>query len=407
MGLAASLAALTVRNGAVLALNGDGVSRLITWLSPDWHLWAYAPDFLAQSTWLGLLQAAVWVVAVVGCTWLVSWMAAQGTQQPSASRRGLAFLRADAGALLAVLAATGLMPLVMGGYLKPGPEPRDRNRVEMLDSFDPYARPIAVRLDPFSRLDARTVPTLFELSARPLPPASAKADETQLNTRFALPAGRYRIQVIGRTARADEDPLSGHLALRAGNWGGSIVDWLLEGTDSRQWINSFDLPADLGLVTFSTTGKLGRQIKELRLVPYRVVPFLDRIAAEDVGAAAPFDRLIFLFHDHNAYPEASGFWVRGTSSARVSVVSRAGRLTTELRLVLRSRVANTVRIEMPDRVWTETLAADEEREVIIKPTTLDGTVRLVITSERGFYPVDTDRGSTDRRHLGCYVQIIE
>jgi hypothetical protein len=251
------------------------------------------------------------------------------------------------------------------------------------------------------------VPRLFELSARPVTQAAGQQEGAQFNARFALPAGRYRIQVIGRASLSDESPLSGRLALRAGTWGGSMIDWKIEGTDSRQWTETFDLPADIGMVSFATSGKLGKQVRELRIVPYRVVPFLDRIAADDVRAAAAFDRLLFLFHDDHAYPDATGFWVRGASAARVSVVSRSGLLISDLRLMLHTLVPNRIHIEMPDRVWTEHLAADEEREILIKPTLLDGTVRLVITPENGFYPVDAKPGSTDRRHLGCYVRILE
>jgi hypothetical protein len=408
MGLGASVATLTVRGGGLMALGHDGMSRLIEWLSPDWHLWVYAPDLIAQSAWLGLVQAGIWLAAVLMGTGLVAWLSTRG-RRPADSRtgRGLAFLRADAGSLLAVLLATGAMPVLIGSWLKPAPDARDRSHVELLDSFNPHARPIALRMDPFSVVEAQTVPSLFELSARPVAPPAGQQDGTQFNARFALPAGRYRIQVIGRASLSNEGPLAGRLALRAGTWGGSMIEWSVESTESRQWTDVFDLPADMGSVSFATSGKLGTQVREIKIVPYRVVPFLDRIAAEDVRAAAAFDRLLFLFHDDQAYPDANGFWIRGASRARVSVVSRTGLLISDVRLMLRSRVPNTIHIEMPDRVWTEQLAADEEREILIKPTLLDGTVRLRITADRGFYPVDTEPGSTDRRHLGCYVRILE
>jgi len=408
MGLGATVATLTVGGGGLMALEHDGVSRLIEWLSPDWHLAVYAPDLVGQSAWLGLAQAGIWLAAVLAGTSLVGWFWTQA-RGPAESRigRGPAFLRADAGFLLAVVLATGIMPLIIGSWLKPAPDARDRSRFEMLDSFDPHARPIALRMDPLSVVEARTVPRLFELSARPVAQGAGEQEGAQFNARFALPAGRYRIQVIGRASLSDESPLSGRLALRAGTWGGSMIGWEIEGTDSRQWTETFDLPADMGMVSFATSGKLGKQVRELRIVPYRVVPFLDRIAADDVRAAAAFDRLLFLFHDDQAYPDATGFWVRGASAARVSVVSRSGLLISDLRLVLHTLVPNAIHLEMPDRVWTEHMAADEEREIFIKPTLLDGTVRLVITPENGFYPVDTKPGSTDRRHLGCYVRILE
>jgi len=409
MGLGATVAAIAVKGGALLDFQRDGISPLIAWLSPDWPLSSYAPEFLTQPAWTGLLETLVWLAAVAGCTSLVSWFAGRSGTMAGTSRigRGLAFTRASVGALLAILLATGLVRVLLGSSFKPGLEPRDRGRIEMLDRFDPYARPFAVRFDPWTRLEAGTVPQLFELSARPVAGSAADAADTPFNAQFALPAGRYRVQLMARAAASDADLLSGRLGLQAGTWGGSMIEWEVEGADSRQWTNSFDLPADMGLVTFAAHGSLGRQVKELRVIPYRVVPFLDRIAADDVRAAATYDRLLFLFQDTNGYPDRDGFWIRGGSPARVSVVSRTGRLITELRLVLRSRFANRVRIEMPDRVWTEDLGADEEREISVKPTSLDGTVRMVLTAEHGFYPIDTDRGSTDRRYLGCFVRILE
>jgi hypothetical protein len=408
MGLGASVATVTVRGGGLMALGHDGISRLIEWLSPDWHLAIYAPDLIGQSAWLGLAQAAIWLVSVLIGTGLVGWLWTRGWR-PADSRigRGPAFLRADAGFLLAVLLATGIMPIMISSWLKPAPDARDRSHIDMLDSFDPHARPLALRMDPLSVIDARTVPSLFELSARPVARAAGDQEDAQFNVRFALPAGRYRIEVVGRRSLSEESPLSGRLALRAGTWGGAMTEWAIDGTNSRQWSDVFDLPADMGMVSFATSGKLGKQVTALRIVPYRVVPFLDRIAADHVRSAAAFDRLLFLFHDDEVYPDATGFWVRGGGRARVSVVSRTGLLISDLRLVLHTVVPNTIHIEMPDRVWSEQLAANEEREILIKPTSLDGTVRLVISAERGYYPIDSTPGSTDRRHLGCYVRIVE
>jgi len=404
MGLGASVATFSVRGGAVMALRHDGMSRLIEWLSPDWHLWTYAPDLVAQSAWLGLFQAAIWLAAVLAGTGLVNWLTTRGRQSAdSRTGRGLAFLRADAASLVAILIATGAMPILISSWLKPAPEARDRRHIDMLDHFDPYARPVALRMDPISRIEARSVPSLFELSARPVAAAAGQ----QFDARFALPAGRYRIQVIGHASLSNEGPLSGRLALRAGTWGGSMLDWKVEGTETRQWSGDFVLPADIGMVSFATSGKLGNQVKELRIVPESVVPYLDRIAADDVSAAAAYDRLLFLFHDEFAYPDTTGFWIRGASPTRVSVVSRSGLLISDLRLVLQSRVQNVIHLEMPDRVWDERMEAGEEREIVIKPTSLDGTVRLRITAERGVYPVDADPRSTDRRNLGCYVRILE
>ncbi len=107
-----------------------------------------------------------------------------------------------------------------------------------------------------------------------------------------------------------------------------------------------------------------------------------------------------------AYPEADGFWVRGSSRAIVSVVSRTGRLTTKVRLRLRSPVANAVRFETPGHTWTTELEAGVPTELDIEPTALDGTLRMTISPASGFRPAELTPGNRDSRFLGCWVEVV-
>ena len=200
IGLAMSLATVIVRNGATLALGRNGISRFLEWLSPDWHLWAFAPDFIMQPTWLALVQSGIWLLAIALSAWAVGLLAARGTAARGSSRtgRGLAFLRADAGALLAALLVTIVMPPVLRGSLKPSPSPEDRSRIEMLESFDPHARPIGIRYDPFTLVDAASMPQAFAVSARPGSRTARQPTPVLLNARFALPSGRYALELAPR-----------------------------------------------------------------------------------------------------------------------------------------------------------------------------------------------------------------
>ena len=47
IGLGAAIATVRAQR-ATVALGRNGISRLLQWLSPDWHLWAFAPDFIVQ-----------------------------------------------------------------------------------------------------------------------------------------------------------------------------------------------------------------------------------------------------------------------------------------------------------------------------------------------------------------------
>jgi hypothetical protein len=408
VGLASTFTTVVVRNGATLALSRNGVSRLLEWLSPDWHLWAFAPDFIMQPAWLGLAQTAIWIAVAVASAWFVGVFAAVGSSARGSSRtgRGLAFLRADAGALLAVLLTTALMPLALGRYLKPDPSPEDRSRVEMLESFDPHARPMGLRYDPLSLVDATALPRAFVLSARPGSRTARQPTPVLLNARFALPSGRYGLELSPGAGAAPAPGLAGDLALQAGRTGGTLTAWNVEASSGARWQGVFDLPVDVNYVGFRASAALESGIGELRVRPEHVVPTLDRVAAYEVLAASTLDRFVFLFHDGASYPADDGFWVRGSSRAVVSVVSRTGRLTTSVRLRLRSPVSNVVRFETPGRTWDTDLKAGVPAEIEVQPTPLDGTLRMIISPASGFRPAEMTPGSQDRRFLGCWVEVV-
>jgi hypothetical protein len=407
VGLATSLAVLVVRNGATLALGRNGMSRFLEWLSPDWNLWAFAPDFIMQPTGLALAQAGIWLVALAVSAWAVGLLAARGTAARGSSRtgRGLAFLRADAGALLAVLLVTIVMPPVLGGHLKPCPSPEDRSRIGMLESFDPHARPIGIRYDPFSLVNSVSMPQVFSVSASPRSRTERQPAPVLLNARFALPAGRYILDLEPPAGGGSRASLSGSLALQAGRNGGTLTEWSVDAPAGGRWQATFDLPVDMNFVGFRASAGLEAAVGELRVRPMRVVPNLDRVAADEVLSSLALDRTVFLFHDDESYPEPGGFWVRGKSRAFVSVVSQTGRLTTTVRLRLRSPVTNTVRFETPGRTWTTVLEAGVPTEIDVKPMPLDGTLRMTISPANGFRPSEVTPGSRDDRFLGCWVEV--
>jgi hypothetical protein len=408
VGLGTSLAVLAVRNGATLALARNGISRFLEWLSPDWHLWAFAPDFIMQPAWLALVQAGIWLLAVAASAWAVGLLAARGTAARGSSRtgRGLAFLRADAGALLTVLLVTIVMPPVLGAALKPCPSPEDRSRIGMLETFDPHARPIGIRYDPLSLVEAASLPQAFAVSARPGSRTVRPPTPVLLNARFALPSGRYVVELLPRPAGASPAGLSGNLVLQAGRSGGALSEWTVNVAAGSRFEGTFDLPVDVNFVGFRASPDLESAIGELRLRPLRVMPTLDRVAAYEVLATLALDRFVFLFHDGASYPEPEGFWVRGSNRAIISVVSRTRRLTTKVRLRLRSPVANAVRFETPGHSWTTELEPGVPAELDVEPTPLDGTLRMTISPANGFRPSELTPGSRDRRFLGCWVEVV-
>lgn len=405
--LATTVAVLVSPQASALANNRDGMSRLLLWLSPDWHAWAFVPDFIAQAPGWGVLQTLVWG----GCLGAGSWLFFVVFDRPrerAASRigRGLAFLRADASLVTGVFAVTIVMPAVMGPQLKPDVSPEGRARVGMIDSFDPNARSLAIAYDPFSRVEAASVPSLFTLSARPGSRRAPQAVPVLLNARFALPAGRYLVQLSPVTG--GQSAMTGTLGLQAGRHGTPALEWPVSATGGGNWEATFDLPVDIAFVGFRASPSLGPAIGELRLRPVRIVPMLDRTAAYDVlGTAVLGDRFVFLFHDGASYPEGNGFWVRGNSRASISVVSRTGRLTQPVEMRVRNGpVANVVRIVTPGQITELRLGPGEIRTVRLAPTPLDDTLRMIINPETGFVPARTEPGNHDERLLGCWVEVV-
>jgi len=407
VGFALALAAVLARGGASLALTRNGISRLIEWLSPDWHLWAYAPDFIMQPAWVAWLQLAIWAACILACGWAVGTLSARRSAARGASRtgRGRAFLRADAGAFFALVLVTLLMPPALGSRLKENPAPEERTRIALLESFDPHARPIGVRYDPLSLVDAASLPGVFTLSARPGSRTARQPAPVLLNARFALPSGRYEVEIASRSPAA----LAGSLALQAGRSGGSLQEWSVAAGPGERWRATFDLPVDINYVGFRASDGLAPQVGELRIRPLRVVTNLDRVAASEVLASSAFSHYVFLFHDGAAYPEPAGFWVRGAGRAVVSVVSRTGRLATNSRMRLRllSLIPNAVSVETPDRTWTVELEAGVASEIEIQPTVLDGTLRMALRPASGFRPSERTPDNPDRRFLGCWVELAE
>lgn len=406
LGLAASVAVLMSPDAAALANRRDGVSRLLQWLSPDWHLWAFWPDFIGQSRNAALAQVAVWFACLSGTLWVVS-RALGSSPRGSAARlsRGRTFLRADLAVTTAVLLVTLLTPVVLRTDMKPDVNLADRSRVALLDSFDPRARPLAIRYRPFAAIEARTVPALFDLSARPGARRAVHAVPLFFNARFALPAGRYRITLAPRP----EGParLGGSLRLRGGRHGGILMAWQIDALPGRPWVGTFNLPVDINFVGFQASADLAAAAGEMQLVPIDVVPALERTASNEVlGAMTLAGRYVVLLHDGGSYPEDHGFWVRGEAESAISIVAAEGRIEEPVTLRVRNGPRpNVVRVVTLAGDTEFTLGPSESRLVDVSPTPLDGTVRLTIRPAHGFVPARTEPGSRDERVLGCWVEI--
>lgn len=122
--------------------------------------------------------------------------------------------------------------------------------------------------------------------------------------------------------------------------------------------------------------------------------------------ASKYGEFAVYFADDQAFPEASGFWVRGGAEATIGV--QPPMAATPVDLFLRNApVANRVSVASGD--WQEALdlAPGEERAVRLPsgeasfPTAF--TVR--IHPEHGVRPADLEPGNRDLRTLGVWAEV--
>jgi hypothetical protein len=404
-GLAVSVAALVTQNGALLTSRNDGISRLIEYFSPDWNLWAFVPDLVGQPLRLSLVQMVIWGIAAAACCGLLRLAGRRRDPDPARSRtrRGAAFLRASAAVLLTLVVVTTVTPAIVGARLRPDPAPESRPRVGLIDTFDPDARPLAVRFDPLSRIGAEEVPELVGFSATPGSRLARQPMRLLLNARFILPAGRYVVHLEALGSGPSAGSLSGTLALQFGRIGPPVAEWPVSGAS---WEQAFDLPVDATFVGFKASPELESSVGFLRVRPARVTPMLDRIATSEVLAAAAYGPIVVLFHDDAAYVERDGFWLRGKASSQVSIVSPTGPLAGDVTLRIRpGPIDNTIVIEGAGGTKRVSVEAERPTEVRLSPAPLDGILRLSLFPERGWVPAERDPTSGDRRMLGCWIDV--
>jgi hypothetical protein len=300
------------------------------------------------------------------------------------------------------IAVTEFSPVVLGSGIRPETTPENRPRAGLLDTFDPRARPIALRFDPLSRIDAGDLPSLVAFSAVPGSRLARQPMRLLLNARFILPAGRYVVRLEPRAANGGA-AMAGRLALQLGRIGPPMAEWAVEGNG---WEKTFDLPVDAAFVGFRASPELDSSVGMIRIRPAAVTPTLDRIATAEVLAAASYGPIVALFHDDVAWVEREGFWLRGQATCQVSIVSPDGRLPGDVTLRFRpGPIDNTIVIEGAGGIQRVDLVAGQPKEVRLSPAPMDGTLRLTLTAERGWVPAERESGSGDRRMLGCWVDV--
>ena len=390
---------LLVAQEGLLVNNGrDGTSSLFEWLSPRWPLWQLAPSFIAHEASRALLDATVWLAAVVAGSWGL------GRLRP-ASRGAAALAALTSAAAVLVLGAAGMRALPAHHLPLSDINLAARSRLSALDTFDRVTRPLAVRYAPL-RVSGLSGDLESSLAVRVTPGLRPEPQPVRVlhNGRFSLPAGHYRV-VVRWDARNPLPARAGStIALQVGRIGNPLRTWTVTPAPGGTWQDEFWLPVDAGFVGFRGTAEIERSIAELRIEAIDVVDAGARTATPQVLAAAVFGTLVVAFHDEQLYPEANGFWTTGERLARVTIACADGCRSGVLLRVHSGKRPNHLHLATHGWEHDVDLAGEQLVDVRVPPPAAGSIIVLEARTTTGFVPIEIDPSIRDRRYLGAWIE---
>jgi hypothetical protein len=224
-----------------------------------------------------------------------------------------------------------------------------------------------------------------------------------LNARFRLPSGKYALDLQGSESATAAPNAS--MALQIGREGRPIETWPIKlgrGGHARQ---EFDVPLDAEFVGFRAPRHVEGTIAELRVSPLTVVDTRKRFRANTVLSAAVFPPARVFFHDSFSDPEAEGFWVRGRSTASMTLLKTRDSDTGILLAVHSGARANIVTFAAPEWSQRIELVPGVTQRVTVPSKEGERFIPLTIESTGGFVPAEVE-ASRDQRLLGAWIAFI-
>ena len=402
VGAALTVLLASAQGGLLLVAGRDGTSQVLEYLAPSTPVWALVPTFLRQAPVPAALGVLLWAGIALLAGHLVGRVS-RVTQDAGRQHRAAWLLT-----VVTVMAVSGLAARALTPSSDP-PALEQRARVRLLDEYDASRRPLAIRYDPLTRLDPANVPELFPIVVHA---AGDRRDDTAtqlFGRRLSLPAGTYGVDLIfppgDRPAPASVD---GALAVHAGRTSPALESWSVSVVPPGSWGRTFSLPVDIGFVGFKASAPLTEASPRLRLTPQRIVDASARPQTPAVLGSQAYAGLAVLVHGEDAWPEPTGLWLRGRTTAMLTLVfpDDAWR-TFDLRA---GAVPVKVTAEWGASTLTWDLAPGEVARTIIdapaqRPGQQGRSAQLRITTSSGFVPAEIDPASRDRRLLGTWLEL--
>ena len=373
---------------------GDGASALLYWMSPAWQLWNEAPTYVAGPPGAATLRVLLWLGVLAALALLSA-----RTKAISPGRASLAATTVATAVSIALVSMTAAMLSDAGARF----DVEGRVRFPLLETFDPVARPIALRYDAFSIVRPEDLPPLFTLSATAGSRTAPQPLRVVLNARFRLPAGEYVLDLKGSESGV-QNP-DGAIALQIGREGRPVQAWRIVVPPGGHVRQPFHVPLDAEFVGFRAPRQVEAVIAQLRVSAVSVVETRRRFRTPTVLSAAPFGPATIFFPDSNAFAEREGFWVKGRATARMTLrptIDGASRFVLAIHSGAR---ANAVELAIPG--WSQKLDLVPGVTQRIEVPAPDGQtfVPLTISAAGGFVPAEID-ASRDRRLLGAWIAFI-
>jgi hypothetical protein len=254
-----------------------------------------------------------------------------------------------------------------------------------------------------TRVPPEAVPARFDITATPGLRLSPQPIRVLLNMRVALPAGSYRVSLDPKPGAV----LNGPIGLQIGRTGDVLDTWEITGSPGASWSQTFELGVDANFVAFRGAPALEGSLGRITIEPLSVENESDRPVLPPVIGAARYQQVTAYFHSGGVYTEPGGFWVRGRTTALVTFAhDRAAASGPGIRLRLHSGDATT-RVTLQTGDWQSALDLNARvaQEVLVPSRAGDSVISAHITPDRAFVPAD--HGGTDRRELGCWVEVVE
>jgi hypothetical protein len=378
-----------VDRGALLYNVHDGMSRLLLWISPLAAVTTGVPSLFQNTPRVALAHAAVWLAAVAA-TALAGRAIVRQTSEWAVQAASIA--------LTAALCSMMALSIVWRSNHAAPVTPTTGN-IALLKIVDRSTSNMAVQYTPFERVPLAYVPPRLVIAA--FPPVGSAAgvlgDQALIRVPHA-PAATYAIDIVLR------HPGAGLLTIVMDGKFTPAWQWDLTGAHDT-FSREFQTPVPATVLFVDGDAAARSAIARMTLRAVAPLSPANRDADREPWHVIRYGQAVaFLMDGGRAYAEPSGIWVGGGAFLDFVVVPDDPGRGVHL-FVRNPPVENQITIDAG--AWGESLAftPGEERTFEIPVPAGLRSVPVRVSAARGARPSEFERGSSDTRFLGCWIEI--